>query len=42
MGWKIIIIWECELKKSCRDVTLEHLLDELNSRAKNDQGLSPS
>jgi DNA mismatch endonuclease (patch repair protein) len=30
MGWRTIVIWECELKKSCRDKTLEHLLNELN------------
>lgn len=30
LGWKVIIIWECELRKqSCRD-TLEKLIGDLN------------
>jgi len=30
-GWKIIKIWECELKKESLDRTFSHLLDALKS-----------
>jgi len=30
-GWKIIKIWECELKKGTLEVTLSHLEDTLKS-----------
>lgn len=30
-GWKIIIIWECELKKNKVKATLKNLLQKLNS-----------
>lgn len=30
MGWHSITIWECELKPSNKDKTLESLLDTLN------------
>ena len=30
-GWKIITIWECELKKKTIDQTLSGLLAELTS-----------
>ena len=33
-GWKVIVIWECELKKPRRIETLEWLLDEVR-QAKN-------
>ena len=29
MGWKVIIVWECELKKDRRDETLPHLADQI-------------
>ena len=29
MGWKVIIIWECELKKDRIDNTLSQLLDDI-------------
>lgn len=29
LGWKVIIIWECELKKNIREETLQHLISEL-------------
>ena len=25
LGWNVLIVWECELKKDKRDITLEHL-----------------
>lgn len=28
-GWKVIIIWECELKKHSRETTLQQLLQKL-------------
>ena len=31
MGWKIIVIWECELKKDKREKTLECLIKNLES-----------
>ena len=30
-GWKVIIIWECELKKSVRDDRLEKLIAEIKA-----------
>ncbi len=29
LGWKVIVIWECELKSSNRDVTLERTVNEI-------------
>lgn len=29
MGWKVIIIWECQLKKSKREITLERLYSKI-------------
>ena len=31
MGWRILIVWECELKKEKRDITLEHLYESIVS-----------
>lgn len=31
LGWHVIVIWECELKKKVRDERLNLLLQELNS-----------
>ena len=25
MGWHVIVVWECELKKDCRQLTLERI-----------------
>ena len=38
-GWKLITIWECELKPKVRQVTLENLLSQLvdNAEIKADQ-----
>ncbi|MVT41480.1 DNA mismatch endonuclease Vsr [Chitinophaga oryziterrae] len=30
-GWNVIIVWECQLKPSERDVTLQTLLNELKN-----------
>jgi len=30
MGWKVIVIWECELKKKSRDERLSNLVDEIS------------
>lgn len=27
LGWNVIVVWECELSKSVRDVTLRNLAD---------------
>lgn len=29
LGWKIILLWECELKKKKRDETLKNLVDKI-------------
>lgn len=29
MGWRVLIIWECELKKSCREHNLEKLYNDI-------------
>ena len=28
-GWKVIVVWECELKKQCRQNCLAQLFDEI-------------
>jgi DNA mismatch endonuclease (patch repair protein) len=33
IGWRAAIVWECGLKKSCRDAMLEHLMAWLHSGA---------
>ena len=32
MGWKVLVVWECQLKKSCIDLTLDGLIDLIMSR----------
>lgn len=32
MGWKVIEVWECELKRSNREKTLESLVDLMKKR----------
>ena len=34
-GWKVLIIWECELKKDIREVTLENLYNSIVSLIQN-------
>lgn len=29
MGWKVLIVWECELKKKCVGSTMERIVSEL-------------
>lgn len=31
MGWKVIVVWECELKKAVREETLERLYNEITN-----------
>jgi len=31
MGWKVLIVWECELKSSSRQSTLENLIEQIKS-----------
>ena len=31
LGWKVIVIWECELKKSCLDATIHRIVDLIKS-----------
>lgn len=28
-GWKVIVVWECLLKKTCRQQSLEYLMDRI-------------
>ena len=35
-GWHLIIVWECALKKACRDVTLESLKEAIVAACKQD------
>lgn len=30
-GWNVIVIWECQLKKSLFDETMQHLVDQINN-----------
>ena len=30
LGWNVIVVWECELKKATIDKTLKNLIDELS------------
>ena len=32
MGWKVIVVWECELKKKVRDTRLAELVAEIKNR----------
>ena len=33
LGWKVIVIWECELKKKVRNVRLAELEDEITKQS---------
>ena len=30
-GWRVLIVWECELKKKCRDNTLDNIYQQIIS-----------
>ena len=30
MGWKVLVVWECQLKVSCRKQTLENLVNSID------------
>ena len=34
LGWRVITIWECELKKKNRDVRLAEVIKEIKSQNK--------
>ena len=34
MGWNVITVWECELKKDKREKTLEYLFTQITSENK--------
>ena len=34
LGWRVIVVWECELKKAVREETLERLYDEVTDSEK--------
>lgn len=29
LGWKVILVWECQLKKANLDATMEHVIEEI-------------
>lgn len=31
MGWRVIVIWQCELKPKTKDRTLQNLITELQN-----------
>ena len=31
LGWRVIVVWECELKKTSRDERLAKLYDEITN-----------
>lgn len=31
MGWKVIVVWECKLKKAAREEMLERLYNEITN-----------
>ena len=33
MGWNVIVLWECQLKKSTKDATLSELLLKLTCKS---------
>ena len=34
MGWNVIVVWECELKKDKRQQTLDNLYEQITGQAK--------
>ena len=32
-GWKVLVVWECELKPNKREITLKKLVAEINNKA---------
>lgn len=30
LGWKVLVVWECELKRAMRDKTLQKLIEAIN------------
>ena len=37
LGWKVIVVWECQLKSSNRETTLENLAKEIRNNIANQQ-----
>ena len=33
LGWHVIVIWECELKKSCFETTMQRVMNELTENS---------
>ncbi len=31
MGWKVLVIWQCELKPKTKDQTLQNLITEIQN-----------
>lgn len=38
MGWNVIVIWQCELKKSCFETTMQRVMNELTENLYNQNG----
>lgn len=34
-GWKVIVVWECELKKKLFEETMEHMIEEIRKGVRN-------
>ena len=34
LGWRVIVVWECELKKAVREETLERLYHDITDSEK--------
>ena len=35
LGWRVIVVWECELKKATINETFKKLIDELSESSEN-------
>lgn len=34
MGWRVMVVWQCQLKPKTKDQTLQHLITELQNEQK--------
>lgn len=37
LGWKVLVVWECELKKNSFDKTMQRLISEIVRSESNDE-----
>ncbi len=31
LGWKVLVVWECELKKKCFEITMQRLISDIRA-----------